>query len=360
MAAQTQEAKIIKPSIVSPINLQKKKNIAFYKILVVGFIFLAVFLLLTINLYPGLVSIKQSLLGRLETVCGCTNHWSFVNHPFIFSFFILAGLGLATILCFGLVKTLKLKKHTSKFIASNLKNRKQTLSLKLVRAMRIVKLKKRVIEINTEELMVFCFGFVRPRICISQGVVDKLSQPELTAVLLHEKTHLFCYEPIRIFIVEIITKILFFVPGLKLLFNQYSTFSELAADAQAVKSLRDRAPLAQALCMIMESHGGLTNKSDLAISFFNVTEERVNSLTNDNYVSGSKIVRSKVWVGILGIFFLLVSVNALVYFSRSINGDHENNACLSMDAESGERCQMESESSTCSMNQTTEPLLCKN
>ena len=109
----------------------------------------------------------------------------------------------------------------------------------------------RVAENESKEPIVFCYGYRRPKICISSTLISRLSESELTAVLAHEKFHMQAREPVKLLIVRIISLLFFFAPGVKLLAGKYVTFSELAADEAATAGFTNKIPLAQALHKII-------------------------------------------------------------------------------------------------------------
>jgi len=60
--------------------------------------------------------------------------------------------------------------------------------------------------------LAFCFGFLKPRICLSSGLIEALSPEQLEAALLHEEYHRRSVDPLRLLIVETLAKMLFFLP----------------------------------------------------------------------------------------------------------------------------------------------------
>lgn len=96
--------------------------------------------------------------------------------------------------------------------------------------------------------MAFCAGWLQPRIYVSTGALEHLSERELEAVLAHEQHHRAVRDPLRLAVSRALTQALFFLPVLQPLHARYGDVAEVSADAAAVRALEGAtAPLASAL-----------------------------------------------------------------------------------------------------------------
>lgn len=294
-------------------GLQKKANTIFWETLGLGAVFLVGLIFLGVKLYPRLVWVGRGLNQKIDAICGCANHWQFANHPFIFSFLILLGIFLAVFIGFTIFKTGRSIIATRRFIAQNLE-RRQEPSLKLKNATSRLGLGNQVVEIDKSEPAVFCFGFWRPQICLSRGLLDKLNQEELTAVLLHERHHLLAREPVKTLLMKVAAGILFFVPAFGVFFRKYITYTELAADECATDGFKNKMPLARALYKIIKWEEEILVRHYLMVSFFShITEERINKLADNSYQPQFKFLNFKAVVG------LLVLVAAFLMVDSALN-----------------------------------------
>ncbi len=100
----------------------------------------------------------------------------------------------------------------------------------------------------------FCAGFLRPRIYVSAAAVQRLSEPELRAVIAHEAHHQSSHDPLRILLAGVLAEALFFLPGLRQLSVRYRQLAELAADEAATKA-EGAGALASALLIFGERFG---------------------------------------------------------------------------------------------------------
>ncbi|MBV8217597.1 MAG: M56 family metallopeptidase [Solirubrobacterales bacterium] len=94
----------------------------------------------------------------------------------------------------------------------------------------------------------FCAGYLRPRVYISRGALELLTEAELEAVLAHEHHHRKVRDPLRFTFGRILSQALFFVPVMRSLRDRYADLAELNADRAAVRASAGRqSPLASAL-----------------------------------------------------------------------------------------------------------------
>ena len=119
----------------------------------------------------------------------------------------------------------------------------------------------------------FCAGWLRPRVYVSTGVLDRLSEPELLAVLAHERQHSALRDPLRLAVGRVLCQALFFLPAIGALHSDYADAAELTADAAALVALDGaRGTLASAMLTL----GAAGSDGEVAIS-----SRRVDALLGD-------------------------------------------------------------------------------
>jgi Zn-dependent protease with chaperone function len=94
--------------------------------------------------------------------------------------------------------------------------------------------------------LAFCAGWLRPRVYVSTGTLERLTAAELRAVLAHEHHHRAVRDPLRLAVGRVLGQALFFLPALRPLHARYGDVAELGADRAAV-SAGGVAPLASAM-----------------------------------------------------------------------------------------------------------------
>ncbi len=91
----------------------------------------------------------------------------------------------------------------------------------------------RVRMIEGEEPSSFVHGILTPRIAISRGFVEQLSDAELRATLEHERYHVCSLDPLRALLAKVMVDAFFLLPSLEGLRDRYELGRELAADRRA-------------------------------------------------------------------------------------------------------------------------------
>ena len=123
----------------------------------------------------------------------------------------------------------------------------------------------------------FCYGFLRPRICVTASLVETLTASELEAVLRHERHHLRQHDPLRSLLWTTLTGALWWLEHHA---EHARLLRELAAD-RAVLREQGRIPLASALLKILSSpHAEQPSLGKVAISGLSETDARIQQLAH--------------------------------------------------------------------------------
>jgi hypothetical protein len=100
----------------------------------------------------------------------------------------------------------------------------------------------------------FCAGLLRPRVYVSTGAVALLDEAALSAVLAHERHHARRHDPLRLAAGRVLSRALFFLPGLGYLVERQQALAELSADESAVNDVpANRSALARAMLCFSDS-----------------------------------------------------------------------------------------------------------
>lgn len=131
-------------------------------------------------------------------------------------------------------------------LARRVRSRRGHAPAGLRRAASAVGLSGRVQTMDAPEVFSFTYGFIRPRVVVSTGMVAVTDHDELRAVLEHERYHVRQLDPLKSLVARALPDAFFFLPVLRDLRDRYLTGRELAADRRVVDRF-GRATLASAL-----------------------------------------------------------------------------------------------------------------
>lgn len=104
-----------------------------------------------------------------------------------------------------------------------------------------------------DEPRAFCAGYLKPRIYLSTGALQRLSRVEMRAVVAHERFHCSRRDPLRILLLRTLAAAFFFLPAVGPFAERYESAAELAADEAAIRA-GSRSALASALLAFGETH----------------------------------------------------------------------------------------------------------
>jgi beta-lactamase regulating signal transducer with metallopeptidase domain len=316
--------------------IYKEKQKTFYQIILFGLVFLSLVGFLIINSFSYL----EPKIEAIGNMCGCTTIINSVqinqSNNYLAIVFITV---LAIFVLFVVYKIAKLLFNTIKFTKSFLKHKTITNSEILQKISKLLNIENKVTQITHGEPIVFCHNFIRPKICISQKLLDKLTEKELQAVLLHEKSHLQSSEPIKIFLIKSALSLMFFIPIIKILADKYFTLAEISADEYVVENFH-KTYLASALCKLIDLNKNSLLQKNVALSFFSVLGSRVEYLSEQSTFNKKTVLPFKTVLGSTLIFVFVLSFSWITYSNEPLDDDSDDQNCRILQQE--QKCPSES------------------
>jgi Zn-dependent protease with chaperone function len=105
-----------------------------------------------------------------------------------------------------------------------------------------------------EEPQAYVLGILKPRVYVSQGLLEQTNEDDLAPVLAHERAHAARRDPLRRLIAS--AGLVLHLPGIAHLLNRLLTRTqEMAADADAARTVGDRVRVAEALVRFARLQG---------------------------------------------------------------------------------------------------------
>jgi Zn-dependent protease with chaperone function len=142
-----------------------------------------------------------------------------------------------------------------------------------------LQLRDRLDVVDLAEPIAFCYGYVRPRVLVSTGLIDLLPPHELEAVLLHEREHVRRLDPLKVAVGRVLVSTGFFVPVLGALYRQFLVDKELVADRAVIAAQGDGASLGAALIRLVERRAVI--RPPLGAGASEALEARIDALLGD-------------------------------------------------------------------------------
>ena len=167
----------------------------------------------------------------------------------------------------------------------------------------------RVLLVDAEERFSFAFGFAAPRVVISAGLLDALSDDEAMAVLEHERYHLRAHDPLKVVAVRTLAVAFFYLPILRPLRSRYIASREIAADRRAV-ARSGPAAVAGALYRAVVGPRWVDLGGAAALGGDELLEERIRHLETGEEPAAAPLPHTAV-AATVGVIVLLAA--ALVY-----------------------------------------------
>ncbi|MEH7414892.1 M56 family metallopeptidase [Neobacillus drentensis] len=167
--------------------------------------------------------------------------------------------------------------------------------------------KNDIVVINDKELLAFTFGFWKPKIVLSTTLIDMLDSRELEAVIYHETSHQKYYDGLKVFILQIISEVMWYIPLTKWSYQNYRILVELVADEFAIKRMGSELGLGSALLKLIKKQLKINSNPAPALVHFadETVDYRLKQLVDPQQTipvkmqAGSVIISLNIFVVIL-------------------------------------------------------------
>jgi Zn-dependent protease with chaperone function len=126
--------------------------------------------------------------------------------------------------------------------------------------------KDEILVIENDQSLAFTIGFIKPSIVLSTRLLKMLDKHELEAVIQHEAYHQRNYDSLKIFLLQVISQGLWFIPLTKWSYLNYKIISEVLADKYAIKKTGSELGLSSALVKFIK-HGFKQNSKPVLVHF---------------------------------------------------------------------------------------------
>ena len=260
----------------------------------------------------------QFIANSLITVC--TNVLSDLQEHVHFNFYTLLSL---LVLATGILGLLLMLRRLVVFLFSYRKLGSHLKSKSISQKLNSI-IRKHDLEyisfsiIDSVDSTAYTIGFFKPKIIVSNRMIDTFSFKQLEAVVLHESYHVRHFHMWLLLFSKLISSLLFFVPVIEVLVQKLILEFELAADAFVIETQRTKSHLCSSLAL------SLTFEDGVALQFATPPiTQRIEYLVSGS-IDSNKIDLKKMTVSVVTVasMFLL-----FVFNPSRINADLRDLVC---------------------------------
>lgn len=94
-----------------------------------------------------------------------------------------------------------------------------------------------IIVVKDDAFVALAIGLIRPKIVVSTMVLDRFSNMEVKAILLHERYHCLKHDGRKMFLSSLLVNVFGYLPIVKPIVRYYETWKELFADRYAMQQM---------------------------------------------------------------------------------------------------------------------------
>ena len=170
-------------------------------------------------------------------------------------------------------------------------------------------LASRVDLIEAAEPCSFTYGVTRPRVAVSTGLLERVDDDELAAVLAHERYHVSNWDPAKVFLTRTLPRVFPYLPVLDALHDRYLTSRELAADRRAIEQCGARS-LTSALLKVVAGPEWADLRAAAAIGGDEALDARITQLEEHREPAPHPLGRARLALTLVGGGALVWSVFA--------------------------------------------------
>ncbi|MBI3960304.1 MAG: M56 family metallopeptidase [Chloroflexi bacterium] len=166
---------------------------------------------------------------------------------------------------------------------------------------------EQVICADQPALFSFCIGLLRPRIVVSTGLLDLVSNQELMAILAHEHHHQRHWDPLRLLVVMLARVMLYPLPAIHDLHRSFQALIEIEADETAVAH-SGRPALAAALCKLFApADSRLPMNLPTTVASFSAQTSRLDHLLDPHRVPALPLSAKRLALSLAPFFLLCIT-----------------------------------------------------
>jgi Zn-dependent protease with chaperone function len=160
--------------------------------------------------------------------------------------------------------------------------------------------------IDSDELVALTFGLLNPSILLSTSLIEMLDKTELEAVVFHETAHQTYQHPLKIFVLKIISEVMWYIPLTKWAYKNFKIIIELEADEHAITRMGTEIGLGRALLKLIKTHLDAKTNSLLVPFTDGTVDYRLKQLIEPYYAIPFKIQTKSIIISVNVMILLMI------------------------------------------------------
>ncbi|WP_246277345.1 M56 family metallopeptidase [Neobacillus endophyticus] len=187
------------------------------------------------------------------------------------------------------INTNKLKKKISLLV-----NRVKTNEMNE----RYFRSRKDIVVIDSSEMIALTFGIRKPIILLSTKLIEMLDITELEAVIFHETAHQKYHDTLKIFVLKVISDVMWYIPLAKWAYRNFKVMIELVADEFAITRMGSELGIGSALLKLIKTHLDVKNQSLLVPFADGTIDYRLQQIIEPYYTLPFKLQTKSIFISI--------------------------------------------------------------
>lgn len=229
----------------------------------------------------GAVDWLPSTLEHVGSLCMVSLHLLLAPVHTMFHWLLGAGVGVA------LIDRIRATWRVNQVMGVS-RNAMQAPGARVSEAAFLAGVEVRIVRVlRGSPVPAFTAGWLRPRIYVAENLPERLTTPELAAVLLHEKVHADRRDPLRLSALRFLAMVAFWIPALRRVAVDLADEAEIDADREAAQ----RFPMELAAALVTLAGGPNVRQQRGLVEFqpYDLLARRVRRLTGDTVMVTSRV-----------------------------------------------------------------------
>jgi beta-lactamase regulating signal transducer with metallopeptidase domain len=160
--------------------------------------------------------------------------------------------------------------------------------------------------INSNQPIALTFGLLNPTIVLSTTLVEMLEDEELEAVIHHETAHQKNFDTLKVFLLQTISAVMWYIPLTQWVYNNFRIMIELVADEYAIFRMGSELGLGSALLKLIKTHINIKTPAIIVPFADGSVDYRLKQLLEPQQTLPVKLQTKSILISIYAMVFIMI------------------------------------------------------